>query len=356
MLYKKIGPVEIITGENNSRVPYCTSLLVHGKKEDALIDCGSGQPAFDYIKEQADVRNIFLTHYHLDHTWGANRFNEATKWINPYDWNKLSDPYELAAASGITAQRGKEATKAWLERQKQKEETARGNKPLWMPVMDIADRVYPFEEPIEIANTTMTVLHTPGHTEGYCCPYFPEYGVMYVGDFDLTSFGPWYMNADSDIDAFFESSKRTLEVDANYYVTGHHKGTFERAEYEHRLSQYMDKIHEREEKTKNAIQKGVPPKDIVYQEIIYLLKNHRQSKRFLESEVLGIAKHIQHLIKQGYPFENYFRAFANSHGIHTGYLNYKSTPQTQQTERVNCYSPTLKSLETRGYFYFGSGL
>lgn len=336
MSYQKIGPVEIITGENNSRVPYSTSLLVHGEKEDTLIDCGSGQAAFDYIKEQADVRNIFLTHYHLDHTWGANRFNEATKWINPYDWKKLTDPFELAAASGTPAYR-QEPTKTWLARQKQKEQTASADKPLWLPVMNIADGVYPYEQSIEIADTTMKVLHTPGHTEGYCCPYFPEYGVMYVGDFDLTSFGPWYMNADSDIDAFFESAERTLEVDAEYYVTGHQKGTFQRSEYEQLLTQYMNKIREREDHTKQAIQEGIPPKDIVYQEIIYLLRNHRQSKRFLESEVLGVAKHIQHLIGEGYDFGVYFREFVAHFGLHEEYLNYQSEP-------VAPFQYNLKSL------------
>lgn len=326
MSYQKIGAVEIITGENGSRVPYCTSLLIHGKKEDALIDCGSGQSAFDYIKEQANVHNIYLTHYHLDHIWGANQFPEATKWINPYDWKKLSDPHELAAASGLPAYRGKETKEAWLKRQKKKTETARENKPLWIPIMNISYQIYPYDEPIEVADTTMTILHTPGHTEGYCCPYFPEYGVIYVGDFDLTSFGPWYMNADSDIAAFFESAERTLEVDAEYYVTGHHKGTFERAEYEQRLGQYMDKIREREENTKNAIQKGIAPKDIVYQEIFYLLRNHRQNKHYLESEVLGIAKHIQHLIAQGYEFEDYFNAFINEFKLDPEYLNYRSEP------------------------------
>lgn len=325
MTYKKIGPIEIITGENNSRVPYCTSLLVHGKKEDTLIDCGSGQPAFDYIREHADVQNLYLTHYHLDHTWGANRFPNATKWINPYDWKKLTDPYQLAAASGSGAYR-KEPTKNWIERQKQKEQTADPAKPLWMPIMNIVDRIYPYEESIDIADTTMTILHTPGHTEGYCCPYFPEYGVMYVGDFDLTSFGPWYMNADSDIDAFLESAKRTLEVDAEVYVTGHHKGTFEREEYKERLTRYMDKIREREDNTKQAIVRGVEPKDIVYQEIFYLLRNHRQSPHFLESEVLGIAKHIEHLIKKGYEFKDYYQSFIKTFNLQIDYVNYRSEP------------------------------
>lgn len=331
MAYQKIGPIEIIMGEKRSRVPYCTSLLIHGKKEDALIECGGGPPAFEYIKAVANVRHIYLTHYHLDHIWGVNRFKKATKWINPYDWKKLSDAYELAAASGIAAQYGKEATMTWLLEQHKKEKTANHNTPLWGPVLNMSYRVYPYEELIEVADTTMIVLHTPGHTEGYGCPYFPKHGVMYAGDFDLTSFGPWYMNADSDIDAFLASAKRTLEVDAKYYVTGHHKGTFDRKEYEHRLVKFMDKIAEREDKTKNAIQKGIPPKDIVYQEIVYLLRNHRQNRHFLHSEILGIAKHIQRLIAKGCAFEDYFQHFIDEFNIHQEYLNYRSDPVSIKT-------------------------
>lgn len=323
---EKIGPIEILTGENSSRVPYSTSLLVHGKESSALIDCGGGQSVFQYAKTQANLNNIFLTHYHLDHIWGAHLFDEADKWINPYDLNKLSDANELAKASGMTAWRGEEATEIWLERQNRKKSTATPNKPMWEPVMNITDHVYSYDTPMEIADTTMTIIHTPGHTEGYCCPYFPEYGVFYAGDFDLTSFGPWYMNADSDIDLFFESADRTLEVDAKYYVTGHHKGTFERKKYEQRLHKYMDKIHEREENTKKAIQKGVLPKDIVYQEIFYLLKNHREHRRFLEWEAIGIAKHINRLIRQGYDCEDYFHDFISAFNIHKDFLDYRSEP------------------------------
>lgn len=323
MTPEKIGPIEILIGENNSRVPYSTSLLITGKESSALIDCGGGKQVFDYLK-QKKISEIYLTHYHLDHIWGAHLFEHAEKWINPYDLKKISDPYELAKASGTW--RGEKAVTQWLQRQKEKKETADANKPLWEPVMNITNKVYAYDEPIEIAGTTMTILHTPGHTEGYCCPYFPEYGVFYAGDFDLTSFGPWYMNADSDIDLFFESADRTLEVDAKYYVTGHHKGTFERKEYEHQLQKYMDKIREREENTKIAIQKGVRPKDIVYQEIFYLLKNHREHRRYLEWEAIGIAKHIKRLIRHGYDFEDYFHDFTAKFHIRENDLDYRSQP------------------------------
>ncbi|HEU5140186.1 MAG TPA: MBL fold metallo-hydrolase [Bacillales bacterium] len=325
MSMEQIGPIEILVGENNSKVPFSTSLLLNDKEGSVLIDCGGGSRVFDYLK-QKNIAEIYLTHYHLDHIWGAHLFPDAKLSINPYDLKKVSNPREMAKASGIYALYGEKEADRWLERQLNKPETDEF-KLRWKPVLNITDQVYPYEQTIDVAGTNMTILHTPGHTEGYCSPYFPEYGVLYAGDFDLTSFGPWYNDADSDIDQFFESAERTLEVDAKYYVTGHHKGTFERSEYKQRLRIYIDKIREREENTKVAIQKGVFPKDIVYQEIFYLLKNHRQHRRHMGPEILGIAKHIQHLIKQGYPFEDYFRDFVKEHGLHTEWLNYRSEPE-----------------------------
>lgn len=329
---KQIGPIEILTGKNGSRVPYSTSLLIKGKENSVLIDCGGGKPVFDYIRNHFEITDIYLTHYHLDHVWGAYLFQDANISINPYDRRKLADPFELAKASGLYALFGKEGVESWLERQKRKTADPGEQKPRWQPILNIADDVFSYDHPIDVAETTMTVIHTPGHTEGFCSPYFPEYGVLFVGDFDLTSFGPWYMDADSDIDQFFESAEKTLEVDAKYYVTAHHKGTFERKEYEQRLTTYMDKIREREENTKKAIQKGVHPEDIVYREIFYYMKNHRQNSNFKRSETLGIAKHIDRLIRKGYDFEDYFRDFIECHNLHGEFLNYKSEPEQTVNE------------------------
>ncbi|HET7657789.1 MAG TPA: MBL fold metallo-hydrolase [Bacillales bacterium] len=325
MKRSKIGPIEIIPGEHESHVPYCTSLLVHGKDHDALIDCGGGKTAFDYLQKQ-NIRNLYLTHYHIDHIWGAYLFKDAEIAINTYDRKKLSDRDELARASGLYALCGEEGAKKRVKHLLENEQDAEELKPNWNPVLGITDKVYPYEKEIEIADTKMRILHTPGHTEGYCCPYFPEYGVFFCGDFDLTSFGPWYNDADSDIEQFFKSAERTLEVDAKYYVTAHHKGTFERSEYENRLRRFMDKIREREEKTRKAVQRGILPKDIVYEEIFYYRRTHTEKPHLMESEIIGIAKHLDHLIKQGCPFEAYFEAFNEHFGLHREWLNFRSKP------------------------------
>ena len=48
-----------------------------------------------------------------------------------------------------------------------------------------------------------------------------------TGDIDLSSFGPYYGDASSDLDAFEASLARAREVDANHYVTFHHKGVID---------------------------------------------------------------------------------------------------------------------------------
>ncbi|HET7627414.1 MAG TPA: MBL fold metallo-hydrolase [Bacillales bacterium] len=321
MTYERIGPIEIVTGENNSHVPFSTSLLIHGKDEDALIDCGGGETAFRYLQQQ-NIQALFMTHYHIDHVWGAYLFPNARKAINEIDVKKINDPIELAKAGGRFALLGEDGAKKEIEQQLKKSDDGT-LKPRWAQVIGLTQDSYAYEKEIEAAGTKMIMLHTPGHTEGYCTPYFPEHGVLFVGDFDLTSFGPWYNDADSDIDAFFKSAERTLDVDAETFVTAHHKGTYSRQAYRERLHTYMNKIREREEKTKIAVQNGVHPKDIVYEEIFYFRKNHRATPRLLGSEIIGIAKHLEHLIKAGLPFKDYFHEFCAYHGLHAEWLNYK---------------------------------
>lgn len=327
MTFQEIGPISILTGKNGSRVPYSTSLLIKGKNEEAaLIDCGAGQNVFDEVERNHSINTIFLTHYHLDHIWGAHLFDQASIYINPCDLNKLSDPYELAKASGIAAFQDNAGIEKWIQKQIVAKKPAERDKPSWQTVIGVVDHVYSYDELIDVCGTKMKMIHSPGHTEGYCCPYFPEYGMLFVGDFDLTSFGPWYNDADSDIDQFIKSAKRTLETDAKYFVTAHHKGSFERHDYEKRLVKYIDKVYEREEKIKLAIQQGVTPKDIVFKGVFYYIENHQKNRYLMASEIIGIAKHIKRLIKQGYHFKDYFQDFVTYYGIQPDALDYSSEP------------------------------
>lgn len=325
MTYTKIGPIEVITGDNNSKVPFSTSLLVHGSEETALFDCGTGSRAYKYIKKQKPLRNIYLTHYHLDHIWGNDNFPNAQLWINAYDKKKLRDLIEISKANGRYALLGEKKIKNWIGDIKNKRST-KYNEMNWDMTLNRDLKIYPYHQALDIAGEKVIMIHAPGHSEGLALPYFPDHGVLFVVDHDLSSFGPWYMNADCDIDLFIDNALKTLEVDADYFITSHHKGIVHRKDYEQKLRDFLAIIDRREETIVNAVKRGVQPKDIVYEEAFYFKETHAKNPFSMSSEKLGIAKHLARLSKQDQSWKEYYYAFLDAHSILKDYVHYQSEP------------------------------
>jgi glyoxylase-like metal-dependent hydrolase (beta-lactamase superfamily II) len=280
----QIGPVEIIMGENQSRSPFSTSLLIRGKEDDTLIDCGGGETVFQYLKEQR-IRQIFLTHIHPDHTHGIHLFPDAQIFTNPYDYNRLLERAKLAKTDPNIKSNG------------------------------VAQLIYPYSQVLNLSGVKVVMIHAPGHCEGFACPYFPDLGILLIGDIDLTSFGPWYFTPDSDIDQFVQSAQMTLEIDAKYYVTSHQKWIVSKSEYREKLKAYLEIIDRREEKVKQAVKRGCPPEALIRQDIIYFKESLGRSKWIVRNEQMGIAKHLKRLIRQGEPFQDYFEDFVRVHHL-----------------------------------------
>ncbi|SDI26820.1 MBL fold metallo-hydrolase [Natribacillus halophilus] len=316
MKIENIGDLELIEGRRNSKVPYSTSILVKGKngKGDALVDIGTGKEGYEYINENHDIQDIFITHYHLDHVKGIPYFQNANIYVNEIDEHKLNDMEVLGKAMGTYALHGASVVNQWIEHNKNSQ-----------PFADIMKRdknLYPYDQTINVAGHDVQMLYAPGHCESYCCPYFPDEGVLVVGDYDLTSFGPWYNNADSDIDAFITSGEMTLNVDADYYVTFHHKGTFTRKEYEVALERYLAIIEERERKIIQLLKEGTAIEDLIHREVFYMKRNLEMAPLLLEFEIMGVAKHLKRLAKQNNYYEDHYQSFLDHHFAEPAYSDY----------------------------------
>lgn len=318
MIYKKVGPVEIMG--DDGRVPFSTSLIISGEDHSSVIDCGAGFKTFAYMQRAHHIKNIYFTHHHIDHMWGAQLFPEAEKFINPLDLKKISDIDEIAKSEGIYAVYEEAEVKAWKEEQQKRDFGERIVNPRTLEVSN----TYEYGETVDMSGVDVVFLHAPGHTEGFCIPYIPDYGILHVGDIDLTTFGPYYGDADSDINQFIDSAKKTLEVDAKYFVTSHHKGIFLRDEYEKALHKYLTVIERREEAIKDAIRKGCPPKDLANREIFYYQKQSAEFPVRRKNEKISIAKHLQRLIRQGEPLSGYYEEFVQMNGMNEKYIHYRS--------------------------------
>ena len=89
-------------------------------------------------------------------------------------------------------------------------------------------RVIGTDEVIDLGGVTVEVVHTPGHTPGHMALLFRKLKVRFGHD-DLTFFGPWYGDANSDIDEVLASMEKLRTIPARTWLTSHGDGAFQRS-------------------------------------------------------------------------------------------------------------------------------
>lgn len=117
------------------------------------------------------------------------------------------------------------------------------------------DGTYGYGEPWQCGTTEFQFIHTPGHSAGFCCVYFPGENLICTGDIDVTEFGPWYGGTDGNIDEFIASSQKIADLDLKYYATGHEIGTIYSGEkFRIQLEKYLKIIEKRDAKILNELE------------------------------------------------------------------------------------------------------
>ena len=146
-------------------------------------------------------------------------------------------------------------------------------------------------------DTKLRVIPTPGHTAGHCSFYFPDQGILFMGDLDLSRFGPWYGDRVSDIDQTIQSMRRLLEIPADIYITSHETGII-RGDITELAETYLNVITRREKKILEFLERPRNTDEIVERRIIF--KRELQPRYFFEFAERGmIIKHLERLIRNG---------------------------------------------------------
>lgn len=286
---QKIGPVTILFGFENGKYPYGNSLIVTGSRQTAIIDPCLGVVARKDVLPSID--RVIHSHAHEDHIAGTHLFRGLPWHVHTLDALGLESIEGLMEIYGTPPGPGFDAFRQEIETS------------FYYPA---GGEVQPFEEGhvFDLGDVTVTVLHTPGHTRGHCC-FLIEWGkevtekLVYLGDIELTGFGPYYGDAWSDLADFEKSIARLKHVDAGWWLTFHHKGLVEgRETFLAMLDSFEAMIQDRESRLIEFIKEPRSMDDIVEHRFVY--RPGQTGFIIDQTERRSMTMHLDRLIEKGH--------------------------------------------------------
>ena len=229
---RHFGRVTVLVGEKTGKYPDGNSVLIRGRDATALFD-----PSLSVHRRAAELGAVDLvvqSHVHEDHVAGLHRFPTARVAAHRADLPGIQHVDGLLAIYGY-------ASPALLDDMRRfvTEQFHYAARPDAEPYDDGAV--------FELGGSRIRAIHLPGHTRGHCALLVEPEGVLFLGDIDLTGFGPYYGDAWSNLEDFERSLARVRDIEARVWVSFHHAGVIEdRDTFLAKLDRFAGRIAERE--------------------------------------------------------------------------------------------------------------
>jgi len=282
MIRRLADRILLIEGEKEGRYPYSHSLYIRDGG-GVLVDCGSDIDLILRLKKEEGLAAILMTHYHEDHFLFLSRFPDVEVWASEGDAPALESLATLLDWYGVD---GTDKEPFFLNLF-----TDRFPYRPRAVARRLADR-----ERVRIGDTEAVPVVAPGHTPGHLCLYFPSEGILFLADYDLTAFGPWYGDRPGGIGEFRRSARMLAEIGAPVNVVSHetpvHRGSIAA-----KMETYLAVIDRREESLREFLRRPRTGKEIVERRIVY--GEGRPGPWFDYGEWALMGKHLEGMVARG---------------------------------------------------------
>jgi len=279
-----IGAVSVYFGHKNGKYPDGNQVIVRGAEMRVAFDTPL---VSNHIGADFDgVDMVILGHVHEDHMAGLHRVPKAQVWVHEADaaaarsWPGLATHYGYPGSTG--------------ERLRQKIEAQFH----YRPRPDA--QTYPNGHVWELGGgVRVSAHHLPGHTSGHCALVVEPAGVAFIGDIDLTGFGPYYGDATSNLADFRRTLEKVKDLPVTQWITSHHRGLIsDRASFLQMLEAFAAKLDERSDKLLNMLRPGPRTLDELVAERLLYPPGYEEIW-VDDAERRTIDQHLQELIGSG---------------------------------------------------------
>ena len=280
----RYGAVSVYLGEKSGKYPDGNQVTVRGADSLAVFDTPlvANQLGEGFL--EADL--VVLGHVHEDHMAGLHRLPKAEIHVHERDVEAARSWAGLSRHYGYS-QPVLDEMHAVIKR-----DFHYAPRPDAKPYRDGA--VWDLG-----GGVSVRAIHAPGHTSGHCVLLVEPGGVAFLGDIELSSFGPYYGDATSNLADFRRTLQAVREIPAQVWVTSHHKGVItERATFLSLLQAFASRLDAREEAIAAYLaQKPSTLADLVAHRFLY--PRGSSGAWYEEAERRTIEQHLDSLAHAG---------------------------------------------------------
>jgi glyoxylase-like metal-dependent hydrolase (beta-lactamase superfamily II) len=151
-------------------------------------------------------------------------------------------------------------------------------------------------EELLFGKTRAVAVVSPGHSPGHLCLHFPDDGILFLGDYDLEAFGPWYGDAACGIEDFRRSARLLAAIDARTCVLSH-EGPALRGPIAGKVEAYLSAIDRREEALREFLREPRTRAEIIARRLACGPENDWWWLDYAEWSLLS--KHLEGMILRG---------------------------------------------------------
>lgn len=277
------GRVTVFFGEKNGKYPDANQVIVRGTDTQAAFDTPI---TANHIGPEFEVSDmVILGHVHEDHMAALHLLPDAPVHVHEAD---------LAAAQsweGLRAAYGSDESYVADMLARFKRDFFYAPRPDAIGYKDGA--VW------DLGQTRVRAFHLPGHTAGHCALLVEPEGVAFIGDIDLSGFGPYYGDASSSLADFRRSLKRVAEIPAKVWVTSHHRGVYtDREKFLGDLAAYTATLDARDKRLIDLLRES--PKALAQLVDCRLLyPPGHQDLWVVDAETRSISAHLAEMLESG---------------------------------------------------------
>lgn len=279
----RFGAVSVHLGEKSGKYPDGNQVIVQGG--DVRVAFDTPEVANRIGPELDSVELVILGHVHEDHMAGLHRLPHARVQVHQADlaaaqsWDGMCRHYgyppEVLQAMRVIVEKD-------FHYQPRPDATGYRDGAVW----DLGGGV------------RVRAHHLPGHTAGHCALVVESEGLAFIGDIDLSGFGPYYGDATSSLRDFRHTLKKVAELDARIWVTSHHKAVItERAQFVADLARFASKIDQRSAQLLGYLQTPHSLDELVQRRLLYPLGYEVPFVPCAERHT--IAMHLDELLAMG---------------------------------------------------------